>query len=77
MASRSLPFSTPRSPYLPLAVIEYDIYRDDPTQSFEVFEVVRSTEAYFRVVVLEIVANWGAASTCLYRVRVHGNATTV
>jgi hypothetical protein len=72
--------STRRSPiinndlqFLPLAFLEYDVHSHWHIQTFSVFDTTLKMNASFATVVFEILDNWGGSSTCLYRVRVHGN----
>ncbi|KAJ3556926.1 hypothetical protein NM688_g1756 [Phlebia brevispora] len=58
--------------YTPLAVFEYDINADVPTQTFPVLGMYSGALMDFAVVVLEVMSNWSSESTCLYCVRVHG-----
>lgn len=44
------------------------------SRSFTIYDSIRQIHNLtFSVVVLEVVSNWGAATTCLYRVGIHGN----
>ena len=69
---RSQPLVTCDFTYVPLAYFEYDIRGQSQVQTFRVVEHLMAAGIYTGVVVLEILGNWGASSTCLYRVRVHG-----
>ncbi|KAH7903957.1 hypothetical protein BJ138DRAFT_1107231 [Hygrophoropsis aurantiaca] len=62
--------------FAPLAWITYDIHTNSHVQTFQVFDYITSSNMTFSMVVVEIVDNWGAPSTCLYRVRVHGQHST-
>jgi SUN domain-containing protein 1/2 len=59
--------------YIPLKIFEYDIHAPSHIQTFEVTKDIRALGMDFGVVVLEILSNWGGSSTCLYRVRIHGD----
>lgn len=67
------PFAGDRS-YVLLSAFQYDINALSPIQTFPVDVHIVDSRMYFGVVVLEIVDNWGSNTTCLYRVRVHGDA---
>ncbi|EIW57907.1 uncharacterized protein TRAVEDRAFT_126646 [Trametes versicolor FP-101664 SS1] len=58
-----------------LASAHYDIHGLTHVQTFDVQQWVIESGIDFGVVVFEVVDNWGANSTCLYRVRVHGAQT--
>ncbi len=59
--------------FLPLAAFEY-VIDSDSIQTFAFDPVITSSGMYFGVYVVEIRSNWGASSTRLYRVRIHGSA---
>lgn len=59
--------------YVLLATFKYDIYAPFHIQTFTVDKTIIDSDFYFGVIVLEVVDNWGADSTCLYRVRLHGH----
>ena len=59
--------------YVPLGVFEYSILGSQSIQTFGVLPSVLSMKLAFDEVVLEVLSNWGAKDTCLYRFRVHGN----
>ncbi|EIW65128.1 uncharacterized protein TRAVEDRAFT_111609 [Trametes versicolor FP-101664 SS1] len=59
--------------YVLLSEFQYDINALSPIQTFHVDLHIIDSRMYFGVVVLEIVDNWGSNTTCLYRVRVHGD----
>ncbi|RDX40494.1 hypothetical protein OH76DRAFT_1459489 [Lentinus brumalis] len=69
---RAEPHVTARKTFILLGSFEYDIRAGAPTQTFPLDWHVVESDLYFGVVVLEILDNWGGNSTCLYRVRVHG-----
>lgn len=59
--------------YRPLANFQYDIYAPSNVQTFSVDPDMLSLGIGCSVVVLEVKHNWGSPlSTCLYRVRIHG-----
>ena len=73
LRSRSTPPIDGGFTYTPLALIEYNI--DQPLshiQTFPVFDSVTRCRIGFKIVVFEIVNNWGDSATCLYRARIHG-----
>ncbi|KAI0366438.1 hypothetical protein BV20DRAFT_952114 [Pilatotrama ljubarskyi] len=51
----------------------YDIHADNPIQTFPVSRPFVDSELSFGVLAVEILGNWGGNSTCLYRVRIHGD----
>ncbi|EIW77638.1 hypothetical protein CONPUDRAFT_75469 [Coniophora puteana RWD-64-598 SS2] len=56
-----------------LHTFQYDIYSAQATQTFMLPEENRILGVGFRIVVIEVVDNWGDPSaTCLYHVGVHG-----
>ncbi len=59
--------------FLPLASFEYAVDNDRNVQTFPIDPTVLASRIYFGAVVLEIKTNWGASSTRLYRVRIHGD----
>lgn len=59
--------------FLPLVAFDYSIHVMDHDQTFPLLPPVVNSEMDFGVVVLEIVDNWGGSTTCLHRVRVHGD----
>ncbi|KAI0746383.1 hypothetical protein C8Q80DRAFT_1105111 [Daedaleopsis nitida] len=58
--------------FLPLAAFEYSIHSDTHIQTFPIDPAVVMSRIYFGIFVIEIKSNWGAPSTRLYRVRIHG-----
>ncbi|KAJ2985920.1 hypothetical protein NUW54_g9981 [Trametes sanguinea] len=50
--------------YVLLASFQYDIHSPSLAQTFPVDPVVSSSLTYFGILVLEVVDNWGSASTC-------------
>lgn len=58
--------------FAPLLDFEYDIHMWLPSQTFALHPAVDGTRLRVGIYVLEIVTNWGADLTCLYRVRIHG-----
>jgi len=71
-SSRRAPTYAGGLSFVELAHIQYDIHASDYIQTFPISHDIRNTGIYFGIVVVEIVDNWGGDSTCLYRVRVHG-----
>lgn len=56
-----------------LANFTYDTVKgSSPVQTFPIRSIFREVALDFGLVIVEIVDNWGSASTCMYRVRVHG-----
>ncbi|PIL31026.1 hypothetical protein GSI_05720 [Ganoderma sinense ZZ0214-1] len=74
---RSAPFTTHGYNFTLLAHFEYDIRAPTHIQTFRLLPYVVESDMVFGVVVLEILSNWGGKSTCLYRVRVHGEVADV
>ncbi|KIP01821.1 hypothetical protein PHLGIDRAFT_131093 [Phlebiopsis gigantea 11061_1 CR5-6] len=62
-----------RHTYIRLTAFDYVIPSDFATQTFPVFDHIMESDLDVGVVVLEITENYGAETTCLYRVRVHGD----
>ncbi|KAI0054673.1 hypothetical protein BV25DRAFT_1762843, partial [Artomyces pyxidatus] len=59
-----------RGTFIPLAHFEF--HSDTPSQTFPVFEEVIHWGLDWGVIVFDIRSNWGASSTSLCQVRVHG-----
>ncbi|KAI9056717.1 hypothetical protein FKP32DRAFT_1556856, partial [Trametes sanguinea] len=59
--------------YVLLAALEYDIHAPSHIQTFPIDSHIIYSRMYFAFIVLEIVDNWGSSSTCLYRIRIHGD----
>ncbi|KAL7424063.1 hypothetical protein Q5752_001648 [Cryptotrichosporon argae] len=57
-----------------LAAFTYDPAGPAPIQTFPVDPAVRALALETAIVVVEVKSNWGGEFTCLYRVRVHGEA---
>ncbi|OJT15121.1 Spindle pole body-associated protein sad1 [Trametes pubescens] len=74
---RSSPPLAAKHAFIALAVFEYDISGDYPTQTFAVFDHIMSSKMDFGIFVLEVVDNWGAPDTCLYRIRIHGEPAAI
>lgn len=66
--------SLPPSPnYILLASFAYDISLPNHIQTFPVSQPILDLDLETGIVVVRIRSNYGAAYTCLYRVRVHGD----
>ncbi|KAI0720090.1 hypothetical protein C8T65DRAFT_706084 [Cerioporus squamosus] len=72
LRGRSQPSHTCDHTYVPLAWFEYDIRSPSHVQTFKIGQHIIDAGMYTGVMVLEILGNWGGSSTCLYRVRIHG-----
>lgn len=70
--NRSEPSLTGGFNFVPLGGFEYDVHGDFHVQTFPVFQTVVESGIDIGIMVLEVVSNWGADVTCLYRVRIHG-----
>ncbi|RPD53695.1 hypothetical protein L226DRAFT_456018, partial [Lentinus tigrinus ALCF2SS1-7] len=77
LRGRSQPSLTCGHTYVPLAYFEYDIRSSSHVQTFKVQQQFIDAGVYTGVMVLEILGNWGGSSTCLYRVRIHGEPRIV
>ncbi|KAL7411860.1 hypothetical protein BDY24DRAFT_123771 [Mrakia frigida] len=67
--------SLPPSPnYILLGSFTYDIDSPNHRQTFAVPEAIKELQVPTGIVVVRIGSNYGADYTCLYRVRVHGDA---
>lgn len=64
---------TSTSRFVPLVAFDYNIAADFHIQTFSVDTLIVTSGVYFGVFVVEIRSNWGAESTRLYRVRIHGS----
>ncbi|KAG1883712.1 hypothetical protein F4604DRAFT_1575706, partial [Suillus subluteus] len=58
--------------FIELAHIHYDIHSTQYIQTFPISQIIRNAGIHFGLVVAEFLGNWGGGSTCVYRVRVHG-----
>ena len=58
--------------FLPIGVVEYAIYSSFHIQTFPIDFTVVTSGIWFGAFVLEVRSNWGATSTKVYRVRIHG-----
>ena len=58
--------------FVPLSSFKYDTHATNLTQTFPIFPFVVDSGMGFKVIVLEILDNWGGTSTCLYHFRVYG-----
>ncbi|TFK79660.1 hypothetical protein K466DRAFT_579148 [Polyporus arcularius HHB13444] len=63
--------------YVLLARFDYNIFAPFHIQTFPIASVAVDEGMYFGVVVLEILDNWGGQSTCVYRIRIHGNVVVL
>ena len=61
-----------RGMLIPVLTLEYDVNSIMEAQTFSLNQAVVDMNLVAGIVLLEIVDNWGATNTCLYRVRVHG-----
>lgn len=73
LVDRQNPRVTCGHTYTLLASFEYDIRASSHIQTFPLASYVIDLDLYFGVFVLDILDNWGSNSTCLYRVRIHGD----
>ena len=64
-------------PFVLLASFAYDIFAPFHIQTFPISSIAVDEGIYFGVVVLEVLDNWGGQTTCVYRVRVHGNVVVL
>lgn len=69
---RPFPPISDQSRFVLLSSFEYDIHAMSRTQTFPVHPTITALRMCFGIFVVEIADNWGASSTCLYRVRIHG-----
>ncbi|WVR05175.1 hypothetical protein IAU60_002187 [Kwoniella sp. DSM 27419] len=60
--------------YLPLGTITYDTSSIAHIQTFPVSSQMQELDIKVGVVIVKVESNWGGKFTCLYRVRVHGEA---
>ncbi|WVQ98779.1 hypothetical protein IAU59_005910 [Kwoniella sp. CBS 9459] len=60
--------------YLPLGTVTYDPSSFSHIQTFPVPAAIQELDIKVGVVVFKVESNWGGSFTCLYRVRVHGDA---
>lgn len=63
--------------FVALAHFQYDIHASQPVQTFPVHEELGALQMRFNHVVFEFMDNWGADCTCIYHVRVHGEAGSI
>ena len=70
--------SNPRAFLVELAHVEYNIFDGGGhKQTFAVHSDISAAGLDFGIVVLEIKGNWGADTTCLYGIRIHGHRVIV
>jgi SUN domain-containing protein 1/2 len=70
---RATAAKSPGGRYLNLAEFEYNPFTNGShVQTFPIQEAIIKLGVNFGIVALEIKSNWGAETTCLYRVRIHG-----
>ncbi|KAI1789840.1 hypothetical protein LXA43DRAFT_973981 [Ganoderma leucocontextum] len=62
--------------FVHLADLEYDIKAASHVQTFPVYHHIPPLQMDFGVFVVEILDNWGGSSTCLYRLRIHGQPSS-
>ena len=76
--TETLQKSNPRAFLVELAHVEYSIFDGGGhRQTFAVHSDISAAGLDFGVVVLEIKGNWGADTTCLYGIRIHGHRVIV
>ncbi|RPD58126.1 hypothetical protein L226DRAFT_467353 [Lentinus tigrinus ALCF2SS1-7] len=71
-ASPTAPPLTHGYTFVHLGDFEYDVHGGEYVQTFAMRELVHVSDMYFGVFVVEVLDNWGSSSTCLYRLRIHG-----
>ncbi|KAJ8463966.1 hypothetical protein ONZ51_g9904 [Trametes cubensis] len=74
---RSFPPISGTHAFFALATFEYDVYAGFPSQTFAVSDYIAVSGMDFGIFVVEVIDNWGAADTCLYRIRIHGEPAAV
>ncbi|KAI0744914.1 hypothetical protein C8Q76DRAFT_789381 [Earliella scabrosa] len=60
--------------FLPIATFEYSINTGSHIQTFPADPVITTSRIPFVAIVVEVMSNWGAPSTRVYRVRIHGES---
>ncbi|TFK70724.1 hypothetical protein BDN72DRAFT_765971, partial [Pluteus cervinus] len=58
---------------VPLVAIQYNITTTEFVQTFNVSHSIFANHT-FSTVIIEVLNNWGADWTCVYRIRIHGEA---
>ncbi|RPD55936.1 hypothetical protein L227DRAFT_509208 [Lentinus tigrinus ALCF2SS1-6] len=71
-ASPTAPSLTHGYTFIHLGDFEYDVHGGEHVQTFAMRDLVHVSDMYFGVFVVEVLDNWGSSSTCLYRLRIHG-----
>ncbi|KAI1782408.1 hypothetical protein LXA43DRAFT_977589 [Ganoderma leucocontextum] len=62
--------------FIHMADFEYDVNATHYIQMFAVDRRFQELDLDYGIFVFEVLDNWGSASTCIYRVRIHGSSTS-